>query len=281
MRGHTVSPAPVSLAGVVEAVWDVDVPDAGQARDLRIKVLPSPSPVICIHYRSPILSERQNGQDPYAATLTGARTATGVLQPTGPIGVIAARIKPSAAARLFRCGTSTFADAHLDLTSLLPRASVVSLIDSLGEARHSAERLARFEQFLLSHIGSDQTDPLVDHAADELRANPATPIHRLAARLDLGERQFERRFLAQIGISPKQFARIERCERIFARRMRGSGWADIAVACGFTDQPHMVRDFKTLVGEAPDAFAKAVSAPARRALNTSLTMSGFYNTFVI
>jgi AraC-like DNA-binding protein len=82
-------------------------------------------------------------------------------------------------------------------------------------------------------------------------------------------------------MSPKQFARVARCERILVARGHGHGWADIAAACGFADQAHMVREFKRMVGIAPDAFARRVFAPERRRVNGTLAMSGFFNTFVM
>jgi AraC-like DNA-binding protein len=281
MFGHTIHAAPAALAGLFDAIWDIDMPDGDAARSLHINVLPIVAPVICLHYRAPIRSEASDHSKACRVMLTGARTRAGMLYPTGPVGAVAARLRPSAVARLVRGEMAHFANAHVDLAGFVAPAKIETLTDEVAAAKRPADRVAALARFLLTHFGDDHADRLVDHAAARLRRELALPVHRLADALEISERQLERRFRTGIGLSPKQFARVARCERILAARGRGHGWADIAAACGFADQAHMVRDFKSMVGAAPDAFARMVFAPERRRVNGSLAMSGFFNTFVM
>jgi transcriptional regulator GlxA family with amidase domain len=76
--------------------------------------------------------------------------------------------------------------------------------------------------------------------------------HRLAADLHVSERQLLRRFRSGLGVTPKQFARCARIERVLAERTRGSAWADIAYKCGFSDQAHMINDFTAVLGVPPE-----------------------------
>ena len=65
----------------------------------------------------------------------------------------------------------------------------------------------------------------------------------------------ERKFRAQVGLSPKVYARIERFEsalRIKAATPERS-WTFIAHELGYYDQIHMVHDFLDLSGENPRA----------------------------
>jgi transcriptional regulator GlxA family with amidase domain len=183
--------------------------------------------------------------------------------------------------RLIRGDVADFANAHVDLADLVAPAKIEALADEVASAKQPGDRVGALAHFLLTHLGEDRADDLVDHASARLRREPALPVHRLANALEISERQLERRFRTRIGMSPKQFARVARCERILVARGQGHGWADIAADCGFADQAHMVREFKRMVGTAPDAFARRVFAPERRRLNGSLAMSGFFNTFVV
>jgi AraC-like DNA-binding protein len=65
------------------------------------------------------------------------------------------------------------------------------------------------------------------------------------------------------GYGPKAFARIVRLERatqaIRDGQVSGAGvsWARLAIECGYTDQPHLVREFRALTGLTPAMYAQA------------------------
>jgi AraC-like DNA-binding protein len=75
------------------------------------------------------------------------------------------------------------------------------------------------------------------------------------------------------GASPKQFARVARIEKILAMRQGGSAWADIAYACGFADQAHMINDFDAIVGEPPEHFFRTIAVDARHEGNAPSSRS--------
>jgi AraC-like DNA-binding protein len=80
-------------------------------------------------------------------------------------------------------------------------------------------------------------------------------------------------FRAMFGASPKQFARVARIEKILAMRQAGSAWADIAYACGFADQAHMINDFDAIVGETPQRLFRTIALDADRQGNTPIGQS--------
>jgi AraC-like DNA-binding protein len=144
-----------------------------------------------------------------------------------------------------------FLDTRIDLDDLFGTSRVSLLVEMLAEARTSAERFARMERFLAANLRERRVKPVACRAAALLRQNPSLRIRRLAARLDLSERHLQRSFQAMFGMSPKQFARIARIERVWSARGQGASWADIAYAARFTDQAHMVNDFTEIVGVSP------------------------------
>ena len=78
-------------------------------------------------------------------------------------------------------------------------------------------------------------------------------ISALAASAGLGVRQFERRFLHQVGMRPKLFARIARFEAAleYKARFGARSWTDVAHTFGYYDQMHMVHDFAEFTGATP------------------------------
>ena len=81
-------------------------------------------------------------------------------------------------------------------------------------------------------------------------------LARSAEQSCLSERQFIRKFEERIGINPKLFSRIIRFDRAF--RMKNNepylDWLFIALATGFYDYQHLVRDFKAFTNFTPNAF---------------------------
>ncbi len=66
------------------------------------------------------------------------------------------------------------------------------------------------------------------------------------------------------GTSPKQFARFARIEKALRARSCGSTWADIACACGFADQAHMIKDFNAITGAPPEHVLRLPSIEQQR-----------------
>jgi len=252
------------LAEIVEQIADWDVPDGNLARAITPKALPSTTPYLIAQYRVPMRSDRHFGSTGYrhrqyghVATALGTGVVT--LRPSGPLGALIVRLKPEAAARLIGDRMQEFVNEKINLGDLFNAGEVSLLEEMLMEASDSATRFARIERFLLRNLRQCQPAPVVSRAAQCLRRNPSLRVQRLAAQLDVGERHLSRSFRAVFGASPKQFARVARIEKVLAMRRAGSAWADIAYACGFADQAHMINDFDAIVGETPQRLFRTTA----------------------
>jgi AraC-like DNA-binding protein len=95
-------------------------------------------------------------------------------------------------------------------------------------------------------------DAAVGSAVDRLLASGGViPIAHLAALSQLSERQFRRRFYNATGVTPKQYADVQRVRRALILALDDPDWAGIAHESGFADQPHLIRDVKQRFGAAP------------------------------
>jgi len=59
-------------------------------------------------------------------------------------------------------------------------------------------------------------------------------------------------------MAPKAYSRVLRFERAVALIVNGTPPAEVGAICGFSDQPHLNREFRALAGRAPGAFAASV-----------------------
>lgn len=104
--------------------------------------------------------------------------------------------------------------------------------------------------------GVTGTDRIVGDAVDRLtESGGLLPIAALAGAMGLGARQFRRRFVAATGISPKQYASVQRLRRALILALEDPNWAEVASEAGFADQPHLARDIKERFGAAPRRVA--------------------------
>ncbi|MEO6286010.1 MAG: helix-turn-helix domain-containing protein [Dyadobacter sp.] len=94
-------------------------------------------------------------------------------------------------------------------------------------------------------------------------------LARMADQACLSVRQFENRFVRQIGITPKYYARI--CRFYQAYEMKEFNpeldWLSVALHSGYSDYQHLVKDFKQFAGTAPNALIEQSNQNPERRLN--------------
>jgi transcriptional regulator GlxA family with amidase domain len=95
-------------------------------------------------------------------------------------------------------------------------------------------------------------------------------IDSLAAAACLSARQFERSFVERVGMGPKLYSRIVRFDRAFRLKERepAADWLSVALACGYYDYRHLVRDFRDFAGVTPPALLAAENAHTQLLLRT-------------
>jgi len=106
----------------------------------------------------------------------------------------------------------------------------------------------------------------VARAVERLQTDYAEPlrIEQLARSAGLSVDRFERQVRRIFQLTPRQLltkARIDAASALLLDPWRSV--ADVAQACGYTDQSAFTRQFKATVGLTPSAYRGSVSAPAR------------------
>jgi transcriptional regulator GlxA family with amidase domain len=85
-------------------------------------------------------------------------------------------------------------------------------------------------------------------------------------KLFLCQRQFDRKFLERVGISPKQYLQVIRFDKAFRMKNRfpQKDWLTIALHCGYYDYQHLVKDYKEFTGYTPNQFLAIDNNAAER-----------------
>ena len=93
------------------------------------------------------------------------------------------------------------------------------------------------------------------------------PIPALARELAISQRQLERLYQSQVGVSPRQYVQLIRVgrARMALKEMNARSTTDLAVELGFYDQSHFIREFSAVIGMTPYAYAKGHRKQSERA----------------
>ncbi len=135
------------------------------------------------------------------------------------------------------------------------------LVEELAGANGWPQRFRLLDLALLRRAaGHRAPTPEVVHALARLDASCGTvAIGALAAETGVSRRRLIDRFQVQVGLTPKALARILRFNRAVGLLTAPQGepdLADIALACGFYDQAHFNREFRSLAGCTPRGFLR-------------------------
>ena len=132
------------------------------------------------------------------------------------------------------------------------------LRERLLEARTPAGALDVMETVLVRQLtGTLGPDPAVVAATSAL--SRGAPVGEVSRDLGLLPRTLRRRFTAQVGLTPKRFARVQRLQRL-VRDLDGhahADWAAVATRHGYADQPHLADEFRDLAGVTPGEYLRS------------------------
>jgi transcriptional regulator GlxA family with amidase domain len=99
--------------------------------------------------------------------------------------------------------------------------------------------------------------PAVAYALREFRGADRSPVAAVREQTGLSERRFIELFRQQVGLAPKLYCRVRRFQSAIRRIPIGRAvdWADVALACGYFDQAHLIHDFRAISGLSPGEYA--------------------------
>lgn len=178
-----------------------------------------------------------------------------IARPLGAVDLFGIRFWPAGARPLLRVPAGELRQRILpfdDVSASLNR----DLGDPVAAARTAPQRLRAAEHAIRRLLGSTLApDPVAEYAARAImRTHGMLSISALQSRLGVSSRQLERKFDSSVGLRPKLLCRILRFRRVFHAIECEQDWASVALACGFHDQAHLIRDFREFAGETPARF---------------------------
>ena len=167
--------------------------------------------------------------------------------------------KPVAITAFTRIPVNELTDREIEL-ALLETLFDRSFYEELPQLQTIDEMIAHTNRYMLQLLPNLRTpDPRMIRAVHLLgSAKGNLDITELASEVCLSQRQLERSFKTNIGVSPKMLARMFRFNHAqkYLIAHPHKSLVEIAELCGYYDHTHFINEFKTLAGETPALFLK-------------------------
>lgn len=181
------------------------------------------------------------------AVICGAHSRPFVIEDHEGCGrTLGVHFKPGGAAVLLPVPIFELDDQRVALEELLG-AQARRLRDLLDPSLTENALLTLVQDFLIERISTD-LHPVVCGALTLLQADREIPpsVGALVEQSGYSHRRFNELFRKTVGLGTKSFSRVMRFQRALRAIETGRefDWADMALACGFHDQAHMIHEFQ-------------------------------------
>ena len=168
---------------------------------------------------------------------------------TGAAGGVQIDLTPLGARRILGIPMEELTRQVVAVEELLGR----ELVERLRDAPGWRERFALLDAALLRRVdaGPAPAPEVVWSYARLAAADGRVAAGELAEEVGWSRRHLAARWRRDVGMGPKAVARVLRFQRALRLLRDGRALADVAYDCGFADQPHLNREFRTLGGSTP------------------------------
>ncbi|MER5934241.1 helix-turn-helix transcriptional regulator [Streptomyces sp. NPDC002054] len=224
------------------------------AGGLDMRVLPQPAVIVVIGLGAgPLTVESTSGHRPLRGLVASLSPGPARIRGEG-IECVEVALSPRAAYALLGVSPLELDGSITGLEDLWGRHARL-LREQLADTASWQERLA--DGFLRRRAaGAPPMAAEVAAAWDAIVADRGrVRVGDLAASCGWSRKRLWARFSSQVGLTPKRAAMLVRFDHAARALLAGERAGDVAVACGYADQPHLHRDVQALAGCTPGALA--------------------------
>jgi len=192
------------------------------------------------------------------AGFSGPMSQPMTMKPSGIIDLFGVCFRAGGAYPFFSLPANELANRCADLEDLWGSNGRRAL-DRIKDDRFSTQQqIQDLDAFFIHKLKQNRNDDVaVAKALHTLEVNQGrVSIEDLAASTRLSSRQLERKFKERVGLSPKKLGRNLRFKSVFKylTEFPSESWSAVALACGYYDQAHMIRDFRHFTGVSPTLY---------------------------
>lgn len=180
------------------------------------------------------------------------------IEPTGYVNSFAVRFYPFGFTSFVTTSLKNLVNKETPIDLLFGKKPARELEQKIIRAAGTKNRIEIIEDFLLDKLKTETTiDNIIKSTIDIiLSTNGSTSIKSILKDNLSKRRQLERKFVKQVGMSPKQLGKVIRLQtalKMLLNQQSGS-LTEIAYESSYYDQAHFIKDFKEFTGTSPKGF---------------------------
>ncbi|MFC7533643.1 helix-turn-helix domain-containing protein [Actinoplanes sp. GCM10030250] len=220
----------------------------------RHRGLPSPFLTLIFTMEDPLVvavhPDPRQGAGRYSALLGGLHLAPALITHDGCQSGVQVAVHPVGCRALLGLPAGELAGLDVAASAVLGERFVGEVRERLCAAADWPARFAVLDTMLGGLLRDGHGPNQVGYAFRRL-LHATVPIAELAAEVGWSGRYLTDRFRTEVGLRPKEAARVARFDRARRAVRPGVRLADVAASHGYADQSHLVRDFQAFAGCSP------------------------------
>ena len=224
----------------------------------RHRGLPSPYLTLILTLDEPLVvaahPDPRQAPGRYDALVGGLHVAPALIVHDGCSSGVQVAVNPLGCRALFGLPAGELANLDTDFAAVAGEALVAEIRERMLLADSWPARFTVVDRALCRLALSHRADVHPDVARAFRRlvaAGGDVQISTLADEVGWSPRHLTNRFAAEVGLRPKEAARVVRFDRVRRKIVPGVRLAEVAAEAGYFDQSHLVRDFQAFAGCSP------------------------------
>lgn len=249
---NIISPTSI-LSPYVKHYWTLEIRGI---QPILERIIPTGCINLVFHQGTGLFSVSDNKMQPDSFVCGHNASYTDLSSP-GKLNMIVVVFHPYGAYPFFKNPMSEFLNESVSITDLSDK-SYNELQNNVLNVPDNTSAIRLIEQFLIKRLSNAENNYNYKRMTAVIKAinNKTYSINSLAETACLSYKQFNRLFTQYIGTNPKEYTRIIRFQRALniLETKKISNLTQLSYESGFSDQSHLIREFKTFSGYTPKEF---------------------------
>lgn len=175
--------------------------------------------------------------------------------------ILITRFYPHAGSLFLPCSASDFTNRSVDLSDVLNQ-NLSGFYNQLMEQPSTEKKIKVLELFLMQQLAKSRKNMKILDQVEQVCSfidakSDSFDIRKIATLAQRSERHLQNLFIEHVGLTPHALFSVQRFARsVHLIRNTSTALTDIGYECGYYDQTHFIKEFKSFTGVTPSSIKK-------------------------